>query len=347
MYKALDRRRYEMREPFNENELLEMIDNKDIKVLQTSEPLKINSWKLLNDIVFSIRKDIELRVYGFYSQECNLKFVRELVNVERFSADCLMNATEVESIPQMSNLKHLSVDIYNLETFDFLDFINENLEGLSLGRTSSKKPNLKPLKRFRYLKELYIEGQSKNIDVLLELENIEDITLRSISTPDVSYLTNLKKLWSLDVKLGGIKDFSSIKGMDHIKYLELWQIRDLKDLSFMSELEGLQYLFLQSLPQVQELPSFKNLKNLRRILLQNMKGLKDFSKLKEAENLEEFILSEAPSTDPDELRVLLSLLNLKRVACGFGSNKKNNDFKNMLKSKNISDKIDFFNFEFR
>ena len=59
------------------------------------------------------------------------------------------------------------------------------------------------------------------------------------------------------------------------------------------------------------------------------------------------IISEALNTNPDELRVLLSLPNLKRAACGFGSDQKNNCFKNMLKPKNISDKIDFFNFEFR
>ena len=346
MYRSVDKSRYQIEESLNESELLQIRDNKDIQVLQTSEPLDEISWKLLNDIVFPTRKDITLRVYGSYLQECNLKFTSKLTNVERFSADCLRNVTEVESISYMKNLKQLSIQIYDLESFNFLDSINENLEYLFLGATLSKKPNLTYLKRFKSLKNLYLEGQSKNIDVLLELENIEEITLRSISTSDLSYLTNMKKLWSLDIKLGGIKDFTAIKGMEHIKYLELWQVRGLNDIGFISELEGLQYLFLQSLPQVQELPSFENLKNLRRILIENMKGIKDFSRLKEAVTLEEFIISNALSTDPEELRVLLSLPNLKRAGCGFGSDKKNKYFKEMLKPNNIENNIDF-NFEFR
>ena len=50
---------------------------------------------------------------------------------------------------------------------------------------------------------MHLDGQSKDIEVLGELDKLEDVTLRSITTPDLSYLARLRNLWSLDIKLGG------------------------------------------------------------------------------------------------------------------------------------------------
>jgi hypothetical protein len=72
----------------------------------------------------------------------------------------------------------------------------------------------------------------------------------SISTPSLSYLAPLKNLWSLAMKLGGIRSFAGIDGKASIKYLELWQIRELRDVEILIDLPGLQNLFLQALPHI-------------------------------------------------------------------------------------------------
>ena len=146
---------------------------------------------------------------------------------------------------------------------------------LYLGGTKSKKPDLAHLTRFKLLEEIFIEGQKKNIEVLSQLLNLKDVTLRSISTPDIKYLRPLSKMWSLDIKLGGIRNLNGLEGMKHIKYLELWQIRGLSDIEVISSLTGLQYLFLQSLRQIESLPDLSKLRELKRISLENMGGLKD------------------------------------------------------------------------
>jgi hypothetical protein len=65
---------------------------------------------------------------------------------------------------------------------------------------------------------LYLEGQQQEIEVLSELSTLEEVTLRSISTTNLDYVSGLPRLWSLDVKLGGIRDFSSIADKQSIKY---------------------------------------------------------------------------------------------------------------------------------
>jgi hypothetical protein len=184
------------------------------------------------------------------------------------------------------------------------------------------------LLRFGSLVAIYIEGQAKNIEVLSDLVALQDVTLRSIATPDVSYLKPLRQLWSLDIKLGGIRDLHAIEGMENLKYLELWQIRGLSDISVISSLTGLQYLFLQALPHVKALPPLERLSALRRVYLENMKGLEDISSLEHAPALEEFIHMSARNMEPEDYLPLARNPRLKRAAVGFGSARRDGHFAN-------------------
>jgi len=338
--------RIDFRGELTREEVREIIALKGLRVLQCVEPANLNTWELLNNEFFANHPEIELRVYGFYSKICDLSFTSRMTNVEHFSADCLKDAVGVEHIASMLRLKSLSIGIYHLQDFDFLKQITTRITKLFLGRTSSKKPDLSPLSRFANLEKIYIEGQQKNIEVLSALNNLREVILRSISTPDLSYLKPLSHMWSLDIKLGGIKNINAIEGMENIKYLELWQINGLSDLSVISSLVGLQNFFLQSLAQVHALPPFGQLIKLRRIHLDNLKGLEELSVLKDAPSLEEFIHTYAQNMQPEDYLPLLSIPTLKRVFVAFGSDKKNKRFAQLARDHNITTPQVWDKFEF-
>jgi hypothetical protein len=321
--------------PLAEEDVYTLIEERGLKVLQCSNPVDFQTWELLNSQFFTRRPDVQLRVYGFYLRTCDLSFASIMTNVRHFSADCLMGAEGVEHIAAMEKLESLGVGIFHLQGFEFLNHVTPHLKKLFLGATESKKPDLSPLRRFQSREAIYIEGQQKNIEVLSQMENLEDVTLRSISTPDISYLKPLHHMWSLDIKLGGIKNFSALEGMKNIKYLELWQIRGLSDINFVSGLFGLQYLFLQSLRQVVSLPSFERLDHLRRIYLENMKGLRDILSLEHAPALQELAMVSATNMKPDDCTPFLLNPNLRRVSCFFGSNQKNNRFKELAREYKV------------
>ncbi len=287
--KRLDRDRVDFSTHLTEKEVEQLVSDPDIRTLQCSSPVEPGTWDLLNRKLFSQRPEIELRVYGFYSAVCDLSFVSRVGNVPRFSADCLMQATGVEHIADLENLEELSIGIFSLDSFDFLKQLPNGIKSLSLAATRSKKPRLQILSRFRSLTHLYLEGQQQGIEVLSELKKLEDLTLRSISTEGLDYISTLPRLWSLDIKLGGIKNLSAIVNKESIKYLELWQIRGLSDIRFVSSLHGLQSLFLQSLINVTAIPDLSKLYHLRRLHLENLKGLKDVSAIRHAPALEEFL----------------------------------------------------------
>jgi len=325
-FRRLDRQRLNLEQKLTRAEVEGLASDPALKVIQCDSPIEPPTWDLLNEVLFVRRPEIELRLYGFYSSVCDLSFLHQITNVRRFSADCLRNVVGIEHLACMVNLDELSIGVFNIESFDFLELIPVGIKSLSLEVTKSKKPRLDALVRFRSLRKLYLEGQQQGIEVLSELPTLEEITLRSISTKDLNYVSGLQRLWSLDVKLGGIRDFSSIAGKQSIKYLELWQIRGLSDLGFISSLTGLQYLFLQSMRNVTKVPDLSKLSRLRRLHLENMKGLKDVSAIAHAPVLEEFSHFSAQNVAPEMYSDLLKMTSLKSVRVGFGSRKKNEDF---------------------
>jgi hypothetical protein len=223
--------------------------------------------------------------------------------------------------------------------------VSPDITDLKLGATRSKAPSLAPLSRFGSLKRLYLEGHAKDIEVLSDLQALEDVTLRSITARDLSYLAPLKRLWSLDIKLGGIRSFLGIEGKESIKYLELWQIRELHDIGIVSALPGLQNLFLESLPHM--FPSMTNATALRRVVLQNLKALQDFSAFETAPALEEFGLINGNNQTPEQLAPVLRNPAIRRVRAGFGSDRKNQLFARLRDEAGKIDGSPWEQFEYR
>lgn len=321
-----DATRAEFDESVSAEDLRELTKQPRLRVLQRSKPVRDSVWSRVNEHFCAVRPDVQIRVYGHYSIECDLTFVRLLTNVRHFAADCLMNATGVEAIAEIQDLESLSLGIFDLTDFSVLDRVSPGLKSLSLGATRSKKPTLAPLSKFRSLRKLYLEGHCKGIDVLKELRELEDLTLRSITTPDLQYLSQLPRLWSLDIKLGGIRGFAGIEGKESIKYLELWQVRDLRNIDVVGTLRGLQNLFLQSLPHIGAFPRLVDSHSLRRIVVDNLKSLADFTALETAPALEEFALIAGRKLNPDQLLPVLKNPSVRRVRAGFGSARNHNAF---------------------
>lgn len=323
---------YQISTGVSENDLEKLSNDPRTRSIQITNPLNNNEIALLETVIFSKRPDISFRVYGHYGKVCDLSFIKQLPSLRKISADCLMDAKGIESVTTLKNLDVLGIGIFNLDNFDFLENIDPNIKYLYLHQTRSKKPNIKAIERFHDLEILYLEGQQNGIEAIRHLTKLKQITLRSISTNNIDHLSELPDLWSVDIKIGGIKNFDGLTSLPKLKYLELWQVRDLKDLSFISKLTTLQNLFIQSLKQVKEFPNIDSSTALRRIYLENLKGLTDLSTLRTAPALEEFVYVSAQNQEPENLIPVLENRSLKSILCGFGSSKKNDLFNKLAGS---------------
>ena len=244
---------------------------------------------------------MKLRAYGSYDGSIrDLEFLRFFPTLRRFAADALYS-----SLGSLDGLRHLPPE----------------LEELVIGWTK-RRLDLAVLGRFGDLSTLYLEGQTKGIEVLSSLRAIEDLTLRSITLPDLSLLLPLRRLLSLDLKLGGTRDLGLLPRIGELRYLELWLIRGLSDISVVGELPTLRSLFLQALRQVEALPDLHRAVSLRRVHLETMKGLRDLGPLATAPALEAVALIDMRHLQPADLAPLVGLPHLRAVTAGLGSRRK-------------------------
>ena len=251
---------------------------------------------------FAQYPDMKLRAYRSYDDSIrDLEFLRHFPTLRRFQADALF-----ASLGSLDGLRHLPPE----------------LEELVIGETE-RRLDLGVLSRFSGLKTLYLERQTKGIEVLSELRSLEDLTLRSITLPDLSLLLPLRRLQSLDIKLGGTRDLGLLPRIGELRYLELWLIKGLSDISAVGDIPTLRYLFLQALRQVDSLPDLAGAASLRRVHLETMKGLRDLRPLATAPALEGVALIDMRHLVPADLQPLVGMPTLKAVSAGLGSHRKN------------------------
>lgn len=321
--------RIEIFEELTEREAKELAELEELSTLQFSEPVTDKTFELLEKYLFSKRDDVVLRVYGFYVSLCDLSFLKKVPSVKRLYIECDGEVKNLAYITSLRFLKELDLSVYSLESFDILYEVTGQLEELTLGQTKSKKPNLQILKHFPSLKRLYIEKHTKHIEILSTLTDLEELTLKSISVPDLSFLLPLQNLTILKVHLGGIQDFFAIQHLKQLKFLEFWQVRGLSDLSFISFIPTLQQLVLQSLKIVERLPNFKHSFALRKLSMENMKGLQNIESLKSAPSLIEFTHWSAMKMELKDYIPLLQNPTVEKVTVLFGSDKRNKQFEDL------------------
>jgi hypothetical protein len=281
-------------------EMLSPLDAR-CRIVQFNSMLSDADFERLSTLL-SDYPDVALRAYGSYDGTItDVEFLRYFPTLQRFMADALYH-----SLHSLDGLRHLP----------------EGASEIAIGQTK-KRLSLDILGRFTSLHRLWLEGQTKGIDVISKLRSLRDLSLRSITLPDLSILTPLDALRLLDIKLGGTKNLALLPEIGKLEYLELWLVRGLSDISPVANLPHLRYLFLQALKNVTALPPLDRMTALRGIHLETMKGLRDLTPLRSAPALEELFLCDMPHLQVADLQCLVNHPTLRAARLGLGSIKKN------------------------
>jgi hypothetical protein len=93
----------------------------------------------------------------------------------------------------------------SLQDSSGLRFLRPDLLFFGLGATR-KRHSLAPLAKLTHVQDLWLEGHTKDFEVVSQLHSLQRLSLRSIRLPNLSGLRSLKRLESLELKLGGSTD---------------------------------------------------------------------------------------------------------------------------------------------
>lgn len=330
MYSTIREGVIELEKELTTAELKQLQRMPELRIIQYNHSLVADTYTGLNDLIFADCSDITLRVYGFYDEVCDLEFLEQMPALRNLSIDCTGKMAHIESITTLQQLKQLHINVYQLDQFHFLKEIPADLEQLTLGKTSSRKPDLQVLERFTHLSELVINGHHKNIEVIGQLTTLERLGLHSISVPQLDFVTNLHRLLSLNIIWGGTRNLKVLQKMSGIQYLRLSQIKGLDDIQPISAMYGLQYLYLEGLPHITELPTFTELNKLRKVELVSMKKLKNLETLEYAPSLIEVVHREAWEMEVSSYKPLMRNSSLQRAYAHLKNPKKMAAFDQLL-----------------
>jgi internalin A len=248
---------------------------------------------------------------------------------------------DLEFLRHYPSVRRLAVDVFSLENFDGLSHVSADLESLVLGRTKGTAHSLSFLRRFPRLRTLLVSGHTKDIEVIGSLSHLEDLTLKSITLPDLSILRPLKGLHTLVIGLGGTKNLDLLPKIGRLRCLKLWMIRGLTDLRPIASVRTLQYLFLRALRNVKELPSLARLHALRRLRLETMKGLSDLRNATKAPALEELVVWDTPQLEPEAFRPFTKSGTLRKATVHLGSDRKDRAVADLLRLPTVDEKFTF------
>ena len=265
----------------------EVRDNKHV-IIQFSDNMYTDALLAsLNGLCETYDEHFAVRFYGHYSVPFDFKTLLKIPRVKSLYVDCLTRADNILTLAELTELKLLSLGVFELKETEILKLINSNrLTTLILTETRSKAINLEYITNFKQLQSVIIAGHTKNIDAVGELANLECLSLNCVKKTPVNFVNKLQNLKTLKFILGGRKNFDEIEE-NKIENLDIIWVRGFNSFSDIYRFKKLKKLLIEDNMQLPEIrfdkiqPNLTDLKILNCKTLGSLSGLENLPLLKQ------------------------------------------------------------------
>ncbi|MCE8926587.1 leucine-rich repeat domain-containing protein [Phocaeicola vulgatus] len=317
-----------MAEDVTESIIHQISEEKLIKRIQISDYIPNTVLEKLN-CLFTLRPDISFRVYGGADKKFgygddfngwNLDFLRFVPDVQNIViGDFEYKNTGLSILSSLSNLKSLTLGIYDLRDFTFVNTLPSQLEHLHIDADlKSGKPvfDCQWLLRLKNLQSLFLGKLDKNLEAIVGLSQLRKLELRAVKNKDLSFLKqmlikDLSILWCDSSKI----DLTVLSDFRTLRQLKLFRISKLDDISFVSTLTGLEKLELIWLANITKIPNLANLNNLAEVYIDTLNKLVDITSLVNAPKLRKVKMLSVKSMTKESVYAVLDNLNVEELLC--------------------------------
>lgn len=166
----------------------------------------------------------------------------KIPDVKCLYVDCLLTASNLVILTELTKLQKLSLGIYDLKEIEILKAPNfKNLTDLILWETNTKALNLKYLSDYSNLDYLRLRSHTKNITAIENLKTLKYLSLELIKNIPVSFINNLKNLKTLNFILGSRENINEIDE-NAIEHLEIVWVRGFNDINNIGKFKMLKFL---------------------------------------------------------------------------------------------------------
>lgn len=277
----------------------EIISDPSVCTIGIFDLLPDKTFNLL-ERVYSKRPDIEFRVSGWNPNDdfigWDLRFLTQMPSIRKLSIygfPCF--DTDLTILKNMSNLKELRIQLYEVKDYSFVKILPEGIENLyidALQRYGRPKFDCRWLLRLKSLHTLYLGKIEQNLDCIVNLKHLKNLSLSGTWRRDLSFLKqmtveSLSISWVSENKI----DWNSLRDINTLRYLKLFSIRKLSDLDFVSSMMALEKLDLVWMGSILKLPDLSKLSHLKEVNIDTANRLTDVSSLKNVKTLTNLMIS--------------------------------------------------------
>ncbi len=314
----------------------EVRDNKHVIVQFSDDIYTDGLLTILNGLCETYDERFAIRFYGHQTRTFDFKTLLKIPKVKSLYVDCLTHADNILALAELSELKLLSLGVFELKETEILKLINsKRLSTLILTETRSKAINLEYIADYKKLQSVLIGNHSKNIDAVGELSNLEFLSLNSIKKTPVNFVNKLKNLNTLNFLFGGRENIDEIEE-NEIENLNITWVRGFNSFKDISRFKKLKTLLITDNIQLQEIYFNKRQPHLTDLKILNCKTL---TSLRGLENLPLLTQLRIFRTNLDVDNIINQKLspNLKTFAFYTSKNKIDAEIKKMLQNKGYNE----------
>ncbi|BBI33468.1 leucine-rich repeat domain-containing protein [Cohnella abietis] len=270
----------------NRDQIEQDLNNGNQVIIQFSHPDFYGSSILeeVDELCTRLDENFGVRFYGHYSLSFDGHTLLRIPHVKTLHLNSLTQAHHIEALATLKNLHSLHLGIYELENSNILGI--DSLYSLrDLTIFSEKKVlNLQNFKEFSHLQHLHVGGKVKNMDAIGDLEDLNYLSLHSISKLPLTFINRLKRLKHLRILLGGREHLQEIEE-NEIDHLEICRVRGFHDLTNITSFRALTSLVIEDQIQLNEIGIDREMKTLEELTISNCKGLTRLTGLEQLPSL--------------------------------------------------------------
>ena len=220
------------------------IGNWSFSSIDLSKPGQSNALlKTVNILCKIFGERLPVRFFAHYGTTFDASVLEHLPDVQWLKVDCLQEISNSERIFELPKLKKFSFGVYHYDNSNFLHQLNlDKLEQLLISETKKRNFDLSPLREAKQIRDLSVEGHTKNIEVIGELEDLECLSLRSMGkSTSLEFVSKITKLESLEIALGGSQNIEEFF-LPFLRNLSVVRVRGLDDLGDLTRFPRLKNL---------------------------------------------------------------------------------------------------------
>lgn len=296
--------------------------------------LTTNTKDLSDDVIFSIKKNKSLSIYGGVPENILLDLAEIIKNTDGFklivilednSSNDSINGLDILSF--LPSVHHLDILVHQATPLSHIDALEhiDDLRTFTISGNLNKNIDFSPLRKFDKISSLYVNDlifPDKYYDIINN-NPIENLSLRKVTLANLDEKTSMKNLEVLNEL---IDEQTLAYKFPNISQLSLTNCRKLSDFSFLSCL-NLERLDINTLKGLISIPKLKS-DTLHTLQILNCKNLENISGIYALKNLKNLAITFS-KVDFQNISDVFSKLSLQNFYFLSNKNKENEMFENL------------------